>query len=393
MKIAHIVCTYPPYFGGMGNAVFSLVEALMARGHEVEVFTPGYYDKKELRGPNEQPQARHHVQLDTQIATVHRLAPSLQYGNAARLPQIAHELDAFDVVHLHYPFFGTANVVRTWKIRNPHKKLVITYHMDAEARGWKGLVFSGYARFWMPKVLAAADLLIASSFDFIEHSQARTLHRAAPERWKEIPFGVDTERFSLGDKRSDLLRDLNMASGTPIVLFVGGMDSAHHFKGIPTLLKALVLLKKVQKLPQVVLVGDGALRESYMLQAQGMGLAESVRFVGSVSNADLPDYYRLANVCVLPSTSRAEAFGLVLLEAMASGVPVVASDLPGVRTIAQKGGSTFPVRDYGALADQIAAACFGGALPSAEVVRSIALREYSWPKIAEQHEQVYTTLA
>ena len=141
MKIAHIVCTYPPYYGGMGNSVFKMASALSKLGYEVEVFTPHYYEEKEIRSEEAPPARTHEEPLQEQIETVTRLTPDIQYGNAARMPQIGRELDDFDLVHLHYPFFGTANLVRKWKLRNPDKPLVITYHMDTRGTGWIGLAF------------------------------------------------------------------------------------------------------------------------------------------------------------------------------------------------------------------------------------------------------------
>ncbi len=105
MKIAHIVCSYPPYYGGMGNVVFQIASEQAHQGHTVEVLTPGVYGKNEIR-PVHAPEAKEHsesIQRQKDFAT--RLKPSLRYGNAARLPTIGTELDRFDVVHLHYLFW------------------------------------------------------------------------------------------------------------------------------------------------------------------------------------------------------------------------------------------------------------------------------------------------
>lgn len=392
MRIAHIVCTYPPYFGGMGNVVFETVSSLIKLGHDVEVFTPAYYEAKEIR-PKDAPEARvHEPMLQSQVDYASRLKPRLAYGNAAWLPDIEKEFDRFDIVHLHYPFFGTANLVRRWKLAHPDRPLVITYHMDTRGNGWKGLLFKWYSAYWMPRILGVADRLITSSFDYIAESQAQKLYREHPERWLELPFGVDTERFSPGPKNQALCLRHEIDPSTSTVLFVGGMDSAHYFKGIPVLLKAVYQLKLKRQDVQAILVGDGDLRERYELIAKGMGLSDRVRFVGSVSATELPEYYRLGDVCVLPSIHRGEAFGMVILEAFASGVPVIASDLPGVRAVARDGGMVFPPNDELALAQALTQFFEQDQSVLQRRVRLIAEKKYSWDQMAQRLDALYSSL-
>ncbi|HAZ28929.1 MAG TPA: hypothetical protein DCY48_04110 [Candidatus Magasanikbacteria bacterium] len=394
MKIAHIVSTYPPYYGGMGNAAFQMAGGLVHLGHDVVVYTPDRYEPKEIRPAHEPSAPVHSKKLKTTIATVQRIAPAFLYGNAAVMPKVKKELDVFDVVHLHYPFFGTANTVRKWKEQNPDKPLVITYHMDTRGTGWKGLFFSYYARYWMPKILDVADGILASSFDFIAASQAASLLRERPSSWKELPFGVDIERFQPREKPQRLFQELAFDPAAPVVLFVGGMDRAHYFKGIMVLLKALFLLKKNNTPVQTIFVGEGDLREEYMLEARGLGLEKDVQFVGAVDDADLPSYYTLADLLVLPSINTGEAFGMVLLEAMASGVPVLASDLPGVRTVAEKGGLTFPPGNVEELAKQMQA-YFSDAVDRDEWkkrARFVAETTYAWPRIIQSLDAYYQEL-
>ena len=394
MRIAHIVCSYPPYYSGMGNVVFETVSRLAARGHDVEVFTPGVYERREVKPVESTPEQEHAPELQSRVDYAHRLKPSLSYGNAARMPQLQQELDSFDLVHLHYPFFGTANLVRRWKIRNPGVPLVITYHMDARGPGWKGLIFKYYSQFWMPKILSAADLLIASSFDFIHASQANTLFESNKEKWIELPFGVDADRFQPREKSQELFDIFNCDSTYPTLLFVGGMDEAHYFKGVPVLLRALRLLKQHEMMPQALFVGDGSLRQSYEEQARGLGIDDKVRFLGYTPDDILPAVYNMADVLVLPSLHQGEAFGMVLLEAMASGVPVVASDLPGVRTVAQDGGCVVSPNDSTALAETVEGFFSEKTDRNAwsQKARSAVLEKYSWKTIIAHLEAEYRKL-
>ncbi len=394
MRIAHIVCSYPPYYSGMGNVVFETVSRLAARGHDVEVFTPGVYEAKEIKSSTSTPETEHTPELQSKVDYAHRLQPSLSYGNAARMPQLQHELDSFDLVHLHYPFFGTANLVRRWKLHNPDTPLVITYHMDARGPGWKGLVFKYYSQFWMPKILSSADLLIGSSFDFVHASQAAPLFEKNKEKWVELPFGVDTDRFQPREKPQELFDMLDFDSTYPTILFVGGMDEAHYFKGVPVLLRALRLLRQRETLPQALFVGDGKLRQSFEQQARAFGVQDKVRFLGYTPDDLLPAIYNMADVLVLPSLHQGEAFGMVLLEAMASGVPVIASNLPGVRSVAEDGGAIVPPNDPLALAETIEG--FFATRIHRETwrvkVRDVAIQKYSWDRIITVLESEYSKL-
>ncbi len=389
MKIAHIVCSYPPYYGGMGNVVFQTASHLARLGHEVEVFTPQFYKEPEGILPEE----KYEPGLEERIDYARRLKPALRYGQAAYMPQIRRELDQFDLVHLHYPLFGSANLVRKWKLKHPHRPLVITYHMDTRGPGWKGLIFKYYTKYWMPKILHSADLLITSSFDYIVSSDARAIFENQKKKWVELPFGVDIERFQPRQKPGALFSRHNLNPELPTALFVGGMDSPHYFKGIPVLLKALFLLKEKDLRLQAVLVGEGELRKSFELQAMGLGLENTVRFVGKASEEELPYYYNMADLFVLPSINKVEAFGMVLLEAMASGVPVLASDLPGVRTVVQGAGSVVQPNSPQALARALQGYFSPeGMAKDKSGIRRLAEEKYGWKPIILRLEGIYKGL-
>lgn len=394
MRIAHIVCSYPPYYSGMGSVVFQTAQELVNLGHEVEVLTPEYNEPKEYKPVETEPEETHAEPLREQIETVSRIAPAFQYGNAAYLPQIKNELNDFDLVHLHYPFFGTANLVRQWKIKNPQKPLVITYHMDARGSGLKGLFFKNYAKFWMPRILKSADLLITSSYEYILASEAGKVFKENENKCVELPFGVDIERFYPRQRPLELFARHNLNPEMSTILFVGGMDKAHYFKGLPILLRALSILKKNDLKVQAVLVGEGDLRASYQAQAAGYELEDRVVFTGQVSEQELAYYYNMADLFVLPSTNQGEAFGIVLLEAMASGVPVLASDLPGVRTVALDGGLVFEPGNAEALAGSILN-FFGDKndqIGWQEKARTAAEEKYAWGPLIKQLEGFYQQL-
>ena len=386
MKIAHIVSTYPPYYGGMGNVVFEMASRLNERGHFIEVFTPEYKRNNQ--------NAEETKALEDREDFGRRLSAPVTYGNAAFLPSLAHELDQFDLVHLHYPFFGTAKLVSRWKKRNPQKPLVITYHMDTRGTGLKGLLFKTYANYVMPNILKSADRLIASSFDYIEHSDAKKVYSETKEKWIELPFGVDINRFQPREKPEILFERYGLDPEIPTIIFVGGMDSAHYFKGVPILLEAIARCKNEDMIVQVVLVGEGNLRQEFELQSKILGLGEIIKFVGIVSYDELPLHYAMGDVCVLPSTTQGEAFGMVLIEAMSCGVPVLTSDLPGVRTIGVQGGDVFTPGDPTDLAEAIIG-FFGPEVDhetAQNKARKVVEEKYNWTPIVDHLEQQYQKL-
>lgn len=373
MRIAHIVCTYPPYFGGMGNSAFHMAEELTRLGHEVTVYTP----------------MTDIVPDEDTLATVERVAPSMQYGNGGFFPTITHTLETYDVVHLHYPFFGVAGKIKRWKKKFPHIPLVTSYHMDPRGGGLLGLYMQWYAKWYMPTMLQASDAIIVSTKDFAIASEAGEIYAANSQAWHDIPFGVDTDRFTIDAYSTALRTDWN-AIDIPVCLFVGGMDTAHHFKGVPILLKAFRQAVQ-QRDMRLVLVGDGNERPYFEAIAAGIGLGDRVIFAGRVSDAQLSEYYATADCTILPSTSMAEAFGMVLLESLSCGTPVIASDLPGVREVARIAGMTVPPKDVDALTEALVAVHVPTVLER-QRVRDRITAEYTWPAVVRRLEYVYQGL-
>jgi glycosyltransferase involved in cell wall biosynthesis len=336
----------------MGNVAREIAERTAVRGEVVTVVT-SRTRRADAGIPNSEFRIRH-------------CAPLLRFGNAAWCPSIGRALEELqpDVVHLHWPFIGGIAPVLAWRRRNPKRRLVVQYHMDLLASGWRWPLFWTYPRWALPRMLAAADRVVVSSFDYAQHGALARYVRGL--RIVEIPLGVDVERFApyphppapplpqgggetIGFSPS---RKEGEREGVGIaVLFVGGIDRAHAFKGVHVLLEAIARTPDAR----LRIVGDGDLRVTYERRARVLGIADRVMFLGAVSDAELPDVYRSSDVLVLSSTARSEAFGLVLLEAGASGIPVIASDLPGVRSVVVDGETGFlvPPGDVATLANRL----------------------------------------
>ena len=140
-----------------------------------------------------------------------------------------------------------------------------------------------------------------------------------------VPNAVDIDRFNPQNK-GDFIRDKFVEDDEPLALFVGRLVP---HKGIGILIRALEYLQN----GKLLIIGDGPYLNWLKQLTKKLNLEERVVFVGPISDYWLPAYYAATDVVVLPSTSRLEAFGIVGLEAMASGKPLVLSDIPGVRDV------------------------------------------------------------
>lgn len=323
MRVAIVTPVFPPYRGGMGTVAADDARRLRRAGVDVTVFTPDYH-----RGYRQEEGVR-------------RLAGVYTWGNASLLPQLFWLLRGYDVIHLHYTFYGgeifTLLAAKLWRI-----PLVVTYHMQPKASGWLGKIFAFHRRVVEPWILKAAKCVLVSSLDYA-HSVG-----LASERLVALPFCIDTGRFSPGRDDAYRLR-FGIPSRDTVMVFVGGLDAAHYFKGLSVLLEACARLRKDISW-KLFVVGDGDRRPTFEAEARQMGLLDRVVFAGSVPYEDLPRAYRAADVHVLPSTDRSEAFGLVTLEAASTGIPSIVSDLPGVRTLVDHGQTGFVVEPSNAAA-------------------------------------------
>ena len=354
VRIAQVTPVYPPYRGGMARVAFEYTERLRQRGHDVEVFSP-----------------------------------RVRAGNAGFLPSLPSALASFDVVHLHYPFYGGAEPVAHARSSRRIRSLVVTYHMDATATGVKGAAFDAHREMIQPWVLSHADALLVSSLDYAAASALARVDRAL--RGVTVsPFGVDLERFHPGTETA-LRASLGIDAAAPVILFVGSLDAAHRFKGIDLLFSAVTNLRDLSW--HMAIVGDGADRPRIEREVARRQLASHVVFAGDVNDDSLPSYYRLADIHVLPSSSRAEAFGLVTLEAAATALPSIVPDLPGVRTNVVDGttGVIVPANDAGALEAALRdlVSCRERCERLGRDARRRVERDCQWGPLIDQLEAIY----
>lgn len=318
MKIAHVSATFPPYRGGTGNVCFHNARQLARLGHEVHVFTatPSAKEAKKVSHQNG--------------FAVHRLQPLVQVGNAPVLPQLMWQLQGFDLIHLHCPFIAGAELTSLAATLSG-TPLVVTYHNDLIRSGtWRDTIFRLATRSSRYMVLNRATRVLFVSQGHAETCDQRTVYLNDKERSQILPNGVDRELFCPATDRAQVRQMLNLGPNQNVIGFVGGLDQAHHYKGLDVLLQALTTDELAGA--HLLVVGDGDLKELYRQQSHELGVNERVLFHGAVAQEELPPLYRACDVVSMPSLV-AESFGLVVIEALGCGIPVVASNGPGVRTI------------------------------------------------------------
>jgi len=377
MKIAIVTSTFPPYKGGMGNVAYFHAKELARAGADVTVFCP----------------KRRGEVLEGEDFKIEYLLPLIKYGNAAWVPQLYSELKDYDLVHLHYPFFGGAEAVYFWKKRWK-KKLVMTYHMDSVGEGWLKWFFKFYRIIFLPRILKASKKVLISTQDYARNGDLGKFIEQDPEKFVVSNLGVDLDRFSPGSKPEELKIKYNISEDDFTLIFVGGLDKAHYFKGLDYLLKAIGMVGNSNI--KLIVVGGGDLKQGYIEKAQKFGIEKRVHFTGVISNEDLSKYYRLGDVFAFPSIDKSEAYGLVALEAAACAKPAIASNLPGVRFVVKDNETGILIQPKNA--DELAAK-IKMLYNNQERVKELGERaqervelEFKWSVIVEKIQDIYKSL-
>jgi D-inositol-3-phosphate glycosyltransferase len=293
----------------------------------------------------------------------------------------------YDLVHSHYFLSGAVGAALTEQWGIPH---VAMFHTLAEAKNRHHPEEREPASRIRAEAEVAADADVIICATEAEMEMLTGDYGADPERVTVVPCGVDTLRFR-PMKRDRARCKLDLPVDESIVLFVGRIEP---LKGIDVAVRAVAQLPTPARL--LVVGGDGqdAGRKDALLElASELGVEGRVTFVDAIPHADLPLYYNAADVCVVPSYY--ESFGLVALEAMSCGLPVVASRVGGLKETVIDGhtGYLVPWRCADSFAERL------GLLLSDETLRRRMGREarreaerFRWSEVAAQVEDVYHEL-
>jgi glycosyltransferase involved in cell wall biosynthesis len=320
-RVLQIGKFYPPHMGGIETHLENLCAQVRSR-FDVQVVACNHH-------PGSVVGERHGI-------LVHRLATPFAIANAPVSPGLAAAIRAAkpDLVHIHLPHPGGVLGLAASRYRGP---VVITYHSDIVRQRIWSAVFQPI----VDPLLRRAKTIIVASPSYIGSSPVLGRHR---DRCRVVPLGVPVESFERVDPAA--VAGIRQHYGPRLVLGVGRFV---YYKGFEFLIRAM---RQVDG--RLVLVGSGPLRAALESQAAAAGVAGKVSFVGEV--VDLAPFYHAADVFVLPSVARSEAFGIVQVEAMACGTPVVNTSLDtGVPWVSphMQTGLTVPPLNEQALADAI----------------------------------------
>ena len=322
LSIVHVYKDYWPVVGGIENHIKDLAEAEAALGHSVTVLVTnpgGRPDREMVNG--------------VQVIRAARLATVASTPLSLALPFLLAKLRP-DVTQVHFPY--PLGELSQWLLRK--RPYLIAYHSDVVKQ-------QRILRFYKPllrRVLAGAAGISAGSDNYVQSS---SYLRPLAHKCTVIPYAVDVDRFAGGDP-------LFAEDGRFTLIFMG---RHRYYKGGDDLIRAVAQLPA--DLPVRLLVGgDGPRRGAWEQLSQELGVADKVQFVGDLSEADLPNFYASGDLFVLPANSRAEAFGKVLQEAMAAGLPCLTTELgTGTSFVVQDGvtGRVVPAQQPAVLAAAI----------------------------------------
>lgn len=321
IRVLHIGKYYPPFRGGMESHLECLSNELN-RVIDLEVIVAN----TTWRTANE----------IVDGIKVTRAGKFFDLQSAPICPALVRKIRraAADIVHLHWP---NPSAVLAYLASGHRGRLVITYHSDVVRQRILAAAFTPILR----AVLKRAAAIIVSSPNYIDGSYVLPEFR---DRCRVIPFGVSSDYFDQFDPQT--VARIREEYGPRIVLGVGRMV---YYKGFEHLVRAMTGVNA-----HLLLIGKGPLREPLSQLAADLGVAARVTFLSEVN--DIRPYYRAADIFALSSVMRSEAFGIVQLEAMASGKPIINTQLDsGVTFVSPHGvsGLTVPPADSVALSGAI----------------------------------------
>jgi len=374
MKIVQAHGTFFPVTGGVANYIYNLCKELVKRGHDVTVLTSTFGTNKKV-GVEE-----------LEGIKIRRLNHAFRLGGTPIIPSLPLELNRIsaDIIHTHLPSPYISDLACFFSKRRGIP-CVLTYHNDIVSNGMLSNVGKFYNATALKSLLSNVDRIIIHQPRCLNYSPYLPKFKYKIE---VIPCGVEVDKF----------RPLGIEKRENSISFLSILNKYHKYKGLDYLLKALTLVKKEIKDVKLMVGGEGELIEYYKGMVKSLDLESNVEFRGFVPQEELVEYYNRSRVFVLPSiSSRQEGFGIVLLEALACGTPVITTDIVGVAkdVEANNAGIIVQPNDIEALAEALVTVLRDENL-SAEMGRNgrkVIEEKYTWEKVIDAVITLYEELA
>ena len=345
MKILIALTYFTPYKSGLTVYAERLARALVERGHQVTVLTSQH--KSSL--------SREEIREGVHIV---RMPVALRLSKGVIMPSILHQgwrwVGWADVVNLHLPQFDAAWLSVVAKIRQ--KPVIVTYHCDLSMPvGWFSQLAGRVANLANHLAARNAKVIVHNTQDFAEYSLFLQKYK---NKVQIIPPPIVVEPVS--DSIVEGFKYKHGIQSGQVILGMAARLATE--KGVEYLVEAMTIVLKAHPTARVLfageyreVIGEQAYREKVMPLIEGLGWHWT--FLGVLTEAEKTAFFKLCNLLVLPSINTTESFGMVQVEAMTCGTPVVLSDLPGVRQPVLQGGmgQIVPIQDANALAEAILA--------------------------------------
>ena len=377
MKVMIVTPYFYPRVGGLENYALNMAKGLKKQGYDVFVVTSNHEN-------------RARTEEKVQGLRVIRLPRLLKLSNTPVNPAWYWQFKGIikiekpDVINAHTPVPFIADAAERARGRIP---FVLTYHNDLVKETFvANLMAKVYNFLFIRKTVRRADAIIATS----DYYASRSSHL---KKWREkisiVSPGVDLTRFNTKIDKTWLKKKY---PGKKIVLFVGGMQKTHMHKGVDVLVRAVAQAKRKVSNIQMVAVGSGDAIPMYIRLAEELGISDIVDFPGFVPDKDLPRYFAGADVFVLPSTTDAEGFGMVLAEAMACGTPVIGTNVGGVPFLVEDNntGTLVEPNSVSELAEAIIKSVIAGSRSYTQNAREKVVKDFDWVKLTSDTATILT---
>lgn len=373
MRVLILNHEYPPVGGGGGNATWFTAREMARLGLDVRIVTTSFRDLPSFTRED-----------DVDVIRVPALRSKALESKSSELISYACSatIRAFREVSRWQPaliqtYFGIPAGAVGYTLKMAQQKPYVISFRGRDVHGGKGEDgpgIEGPLRTVSKVVWSAADALVANSIG-LRDVALRVLPGADVD---VIPNGVDTETFQLDRKE-------RLGSDRFCILYVGRLEP---YKGVADLIEALSILND----PTICLkiAGDGSLNQVLRQQAKDLGLNDRVAFMGGIRKQEMPDVYSSADALCLPSI--VEGMSNVVLEAMASGLPVVVTDIPGSRDLVQndRSGLIVPPSEPGKVAEALQKLASNAETRKRfSAAARIKAGEMSWKKVAEDYIAIY----
>jgi len=331
MKIAQVTKYFHPHRGGIESNVLGISEGLADLGAEVLILTsdtPRRAETEELSG-----------------IKILRSTCFFTAFNDPFTPGIFKNLmtQDYDIIHIHLPDpFNSVYALLAAKIRK--KPLYVTYHADVIKNRWYHTPFKAIYSIVSYRLFKTAVRIIATTPDYVKESQIPPEFR---DKVVIVPNFVDSGKY-IPELSGHRIRKEHNLENKKVILFLGRLVP---YKGVEYLLTAYKKVREKGIDAALLIAGSGLLEEKLKKQAAEQNLSGVV--FTHPNDDDIPEYYAACDLFVLPSITRQEAFGIVLLEAMSSGKPVISTNISGMPYVVGDAGIVVPPKDADALADAI----------------------------------------